>query len=113
MTKLTQTLQHWDTELFNQCLKLEIKTIESGVIPLQKATTQGGIVNESNLGITVLSHKENTNTINVHIGLFFTEIVPSCSCGDEPLEINNYCELELSINKSTAEANFTLIDDTN
>jgi hypothetical protein len=40
----------------------------------------------------------------VHVGVFFREIVGGCSCGDEPFAADGYCEIELRIDKETAEA---------
>jgi hypothetical protein len=113
MTKLIQTLNNWDTDSFSQTLKDEIKTIKADDLPLLKSTTQGGIVNTEKSGITILRKTETLNNIIVYIGMFFTEIVPSCSCGDDPMEANNYCEIEIKINKLNANTTFKLIDESN
>jgi len=110
MIKLPQSVKYWKTDLFNQTLKSEIAKINSTDLLIQNACTQGGVFKENSLSITVLAHDEDTNTIFIKIGLFFSEIVPSCSCGDDPLEINNYCECNISINKINTEATLTLMD---
>jgi len=88
MIKFSQTLENWQTDLFSQSLKKDIAGLKTGILPLQQATTQGGIVNDDHLTTTVLSHYKKENSIIISIGIFFTEIIPSCSCGYAPMGIN-------------------------
>ena len=46
--------------------------------------------------------------IQAKVGVFFNEIIGGCSCGDDPLSENAYCELQVSIDKVTAEAEFSV-----
>jgi len=113
MTTLSHSLKHWKTEQFTQTFKNEMTTVKSDNLPIHKATTQGGIVSDSNISLTILSMDENATEIIIKVGLFFTEIVPSCSCGDDPMEINNYCEMTVTIDKANAKTTFWLINDSN
>ena len=109
MVTLSKSLQAWKSEQFELVLKSEILALESGSLPLSRATTQGGVVDENSVSLSVLSSDEDDASINVVMAVFFSEIVGGCSCGDDPLEANGHCEMKLSIDKSTAMAEFTLI----
>ena len=42
--------------------------------------------------------------VQAKVGVFFSEIVGGCSCGDDPITVNAYCEILVSIDKKTAQA---------
>ena len=111
MTALPNALHHWKTEAFAQTLKAEIEGLKSAALPLEKALTQGGVVEDSDISVAVITTAEDEKVIEVKIGVFFTEIVAGCSCGDAPMSINAYCQLLVSLDKMTSEASFTLMPD--
>ncbi|MBE9516480.1 MAG: glucosamine--fructose-6-phosphate aminotransferase [Proteobacteria bacterium] len=106
MEKLAKSLRDWNTSAFSQTLKAEVEALKAGVLPLHHAVTQGGNVDDSNISVTVLYAKESEADIEVRAGIFFTEVVGGCSCGDDPFSVNAYCEMTLKIDKSTAETAF-------
>jgi hypothetical protein len=93
---------------FAQTLKAELLS-KVNVLPLQKAVSQSGIVDAGNVGITVLHFDDLGDCLQVSIGVFFTEIVGGCSCGDEPFPANGYCEMELTLDKKTAVVEFAVM----
>ena len=109
MAKLPKALESWPSKEFGQTLKHEIMALEQGALPLAKATSQGGVIAEGSISVTVLSVTDEPQKIKAVLGVFFTEIVGGCSCGDDPLEDNGHCEMSVAIDKSTAEAEFTLL----
>jgi len=109
MTTLSKSLAAWNLPAFKSIIKQELLSLKSGTLPLEKGTSQGGYVDESNLGATILGTTETPQTITVTAGLFFTEIVICCGCGDDPMPTNAYCELEIVIDKSNANSTFTII----
>jgi len=111
MIKLPQSLATFGTNQFNILLKQELAAIDKSELPLNRATTQGGLVNEEQVSILILTSIENTETIEIKLSVFFNEIVGGCSCGDPPMQINNHCEILLEINKQTANAKFILLQD--
>ena len=111
MTKFTAALSHWGCDSFAQTLKSEVERLTMGSLPLEKATTQGGHVDDSNISITVIDVAEQDHLIRAKVGVFFSEIVGGCSCGDEPVVENVYCEMVVSIDKETAEAELSLISE--
>lgn len=111
MKKIFNSIKHWPDESVKQEIKLELLNLEPGSLPLHLATTQGGIVNESNLGLTILSCSDMTDDIVIKAGVFFTEVIGGCNCDDDPIEIPAYCLISISINKTTAHAVFNLIEE--
>ena len=111
MITLEKSLNQWKTKLFNDTLKSEILSIEASRLPLHLATSQGGIINPSNIGLMILSTNEDTESLQVKIGFFFSEIVGGCNCDDDPVEFNCYAIFMLNIDKSSAICSFTLMPD--
>jgi hypothetical protein len=109
MTKLAESLRDWQSDSFTRTLKNEIAGLKPGTLPLYQGTTQGGIVDDSNITVTVMNVGEEDNSILATVGVFFDEIVGGCSCGDAPTSENAYCEIRVSINKLTAETEFDVI----
>ena len=108
MIKLTDSLKNWGSENFKKVLKQEIEALGNDVLPLNQATCQGGLADDSNISALINSVTENETQLVIKVGVFFNEIVAGCNCGDDPASENTYCELLVSIDKSTAEACFSL-----
>lgn len=109
MTRLPASRQQWQCAGFEKTLKTELEGLPAGTLPLERATSRGGIADDSDISVTVIEAVENTRSIQARAGIFFTEIVGGCSCGDDPFAENAYCEIRILIDKSTAEAEFELI----
>lgn len=109
MPRFPKSLHAWKSAAFAQTLKHEIQGLESGVLPLDKSVAQGGYVDDSNLSATVLGVTDDECAIHAHIGVFFTEVVASCGCGVEPMPTHAYCEMQVRIDRTTADAEFTLL----
>jgi len=104
--RLPASLRAWNTEDFLQVLKAEMRKLDSGVLPLFEGTTQGGQVDDSDIAITLLNASRNEAAVWLDVGVFFSEIVGGCSCGDDPVAGNAYCELRIRIDRATATADF-------
>ena len=111
MPKLPNSLRDWRTDNFALSLKSEIGKLHPGALPLDQGVSQGGYVDASDVTVTVLHAAEDDGSIRAKVGVFFTEIVASCGCGDEPMPTNAYCEIQVRIAKASAEAEFILIPD--
>jgi len=94
---------------FQATLKQQIKSLPSGSLPLEKGMAQGGYVDDSDIEVTILSSDETVELITVKLGVFFTEIVINCGCGDDPMSINAYCDMQMFINKKSYTATFSII----
>ncbi len=111
MPKFVNSLRDWNTDAFSRTLKQELEHLPSGTLPLDKGVAQGGMVDDSNLTASVLSVKENKTAIQAKAGILFTEIIINCSCGDDPMPTNAYCEIQILIDKNTAETEFSLLQE--
>lgn len=111
MITLLNSLHAWQSASFLQILKAELEQLAPGSLPLDKAVNQGGYVDDSHITATILSTEESAQTIHARAGIFFTEIVINCGCGDDPMETNTYCELRISIDKTSGQADFAVLQD--
>ena len=111
--QFNDTLNAWGLDSFQATLKAEIKNLESGILPLEKATTQGGMIDDSNISVSVLNKEEREDIIQIKTGVFFNEIIGGCNCDDEPHSENVYCEILISIDKLTARTVFEFLHDNN
>ncbi len=112
MIKLSSALNSWNTPDFKHILKREIEHLDAGKLPLQQGLSMGSYASEKNISITILAIKEDRDIIRVKTGIFFTGLIPGCSCADDPApnnEYSEYCEVQFDINKISAETSITLI----
>jgi hypothetical protein len=111
MSTLTAALRAWPSDDFARALKADLEALPAGTLPLHLATTQGGLVDDSDISVSVLTHTDDAAAIRARVGVFFTEAVGGCNCHDDPIRANGYCLLEVSIHKRTAAADFVLLPD--
>lgn len=108
--KLSDSLRAWDTAEFNHSFKREIQGLPSGTLPLQARGMQNGLVDDSDLSLTILQSVEAKEVLKIKAGVFFSEVIGGCSCGDEPAAENAYCEIWVCIHKNTAETSIFLAE---
>jgi hypothetical protein len=106
---LRQALQNWASELFEQSLKQELMALDPALLPLQQGVQQGGYADGSDRAFSLLTAVDCGLQVKVQVGVFFSEIISGCSCGDDPVTENAYCEFLLMIDKRTAETIIELI----
>lgn len=111
MTKFVAALGAWRSDGFGDALNREIRDLGTGVLPLASGVLQGGIVDGSSIRVTILRLADDDRAVHVEVGVFFTEVVGGCSCGDEPYESPAWCRLRISIDKATAEAEIVALTD--
>ena len=109
MTRLKLSLNDCRSGLFARQLKYELEHLQAGTLPLEQATTQGGQVDDSNIAANVIEVCEEGDWVRARVGIFFNEVVGGCSCGDDPLSVNAYCLIQVSIDRESAEAEFALL----
>ena len=111
--KLSKTLQFWGQADFKNILKDEIQSIDPILLPLQQGLSLSSYVGKTPFSVVILNVTEETNTLNIKTGIFYTGIIAGCSCSDDPSptdEQNEYCEILFSINKKSAGTDITLLD---
>ncbi|KVW94689.1 hypothetical protein [Thiobacillus denitrificans] len=106
MFKLPKALSAWNTDAFEQTLKIEIRNLGIDSLPLSHGLDMGGYVDNGHITIMVLRAVDVGVAIQCKVGIFFTEIVPCCGCPIEPMERDAYCVMQVRIDKSTADAEF-------
>ena len=111
MPKLPNSLRDWNSDLFSKTLKYEIENLEAGTLPLMKGVSHGGVSDDSDISVSVLSVTDHQKCIQANVGVFFAEILAGCSCGDEPMSMNAYCEIQVSVDKTTADTEFRVMTD--
>jgi len=109
MLKFPAALLDCQAIAFEKALKRELEGLPAGSLPLHRATTRGGYVDDRDISATVLQVQREGRHVQCKIGVFFTEIVVGCGCGDDPFPENAYCELMLRIDNTTGEADIEII----
>ena len=110
MIKLPKSIVCWGSDDFSSTFKKELVELGVSSLPIQKGITSGKFINDSEIGITILTTSENTLNIEMKIGILFSETQWGYCCGEEePMISNAYCEAYLSINKNTSEVEFEVL----
>jgi hypothetical protein len=108
VSALPKALAHWGQPGFETTLKDELKALDHRLLPLQDAVTEGGIVEAMAIDASILSSQQDNDFITIRASIFFNELVPSCSCGDEPVSKPVCCHLSIRIHRRSAAARFEL-----
>ena len=104
MLYLPRSLHAWGLPHFTATLTSELTAL-AGQLPIDRCATPGSRVESGSASLTVLAHGEKLPAaIRVSVGVFFTEIVASCGCGDEPFARPGYGELSIHIERATGAA---------
>lgn len=112
MIRLSKALSAWQTPEFNAVLKEEIEQLGADRLPLQQGLSRTSQVTEGRPGAVILRVTEEPDCLRVKAGLFYAGIIAGCSCADDPTPIDEqteYCELQIDIDKNTAETTITLL----
>jgi hypothetical protein len=104
--RVVRSLEAWGSDSFYRLLKEEIESLQPGALPLHAGVTRGGVVDDNELTATVLGASDEAGVLQARVGIFFTEIVAGCSCGDDPAAYNAYCEFLVTIDRQTAACAF-------
>ncbi|MDO8414506.1 MAG: hypothetical protein Q7S51_12045 [Gallionellaceae bacterium] len=111
MVQLDKALRAWGTPDFKAVLKQEIAHA-ADQLPLQQGLSSGNYVTDDPVTVMVNSVAEMENVIRVRAGIFYQGILGGCSCADDPTPTsasNEYCAVQLDIDKKTAATTVTLI----
>jgi len=111
--RLHNSIKAWGKTEFNDVLKLEIEQIDAAQLPLQQGLTISSYALHHKIQAMVLGSSDETNFIHARIGIFYTGIIAGCNCADDPSpaeENNEYCEVQVVINKTSAETTVQLLN---
>lgn len=113
MIHLSSALNAWGTADFEGVLKRELEQLEADQLPLQRGLSISSHVADTPFRVMVIRVSEDANALRARIGVFYSGIIGGCSCADDPTPVDEqseYCEVELAINKQTAETTVALLD---
>jgi len=113
MIRLAKAIEAWGTADFMDILKHEIEQLNAGQLPLQQGLSSTSYVADSQHKAMIIRVSEGDESIQVKAGIFYSGIIAGCSCADDPTPVdeqNEYCEVQIEINKQTAEAAVTLLE---
>ena len=112
MIRLTRSLNAWGTPDFVGTLKAEIEQLGAEQLPLQQGLSTSSYALDDKLNVRIISVSEEASFIRAKVGIFYSGITPGCSCADDPTPVEEqveYCEVQLDINKITAETTAALL----
>ena len=112
MIRLTNSLNTWGSPAFENSFRDEIEALDSEHLPLQQGLTQSSYVSDRGFSIVILNSFDTAGVIQVKTGVFYSGVIAGSCCSDDPTPLNEqteYCEMQVEISKSTAEAKITLL----
>jgi hypothetical protein len=112
MIRFIDALNAWGTPDFNAILRQEIERLTADQLPLQQGLSTGSHALDNRLRAMIISAADKGNTIRARAGIFYTGIIAGCSCADDPSPVNEeneYCEVQLDIDKATAATTVVLL----
>ena len=101
---LPTSLADLGSDRLAETLRREILALPPASPLLQRAASQGGIVQDGVRDATVLRIERRGTSATARVGIFFTEVVGGCSCGDGPFTADGYCELLIRMQEGGSEA---------
>lgn len=114
MIRLTETLSALRTPGLESTLKRELERLDATSLPLQQGLTRGSHVADDPFSVMVIGISEEAGYIRAKVGVAYSGIIAGCSCADDPTPIDTqpeYCELQVEIDKTTADTRVTLLVD--
>jgi hypothetical protein len=112
MLRLPESLAAWGSPGFPAALRRELEA-QAGLLPLQQALAGSSAVSGDRIEVMLIATDADASQIRARVGVFFSGIVAGCSCADDPTPVeaqNEYCELEIGIDRLTATACAALAD---
>jgi len=112
MIRLHEALAAWGSAAFHDILKSEIEQLAPGQLPLQQGLSVSSAVSNSPHTVRIIRFDDSPDCIRVRAGIFYSGVIAGCSCADDPTPVdeqNEYCEVQLEIDKRSAETRVTLI----
>lgn len=114
MIHLPESLAAWNSPRFQEVLKQELEQLGPRALPLQQGLSASSYAVDEQFQVMVISATESADTLRARVGIFFTGILSGCNCAGDPTPVepqNEYCELMIAIDKSTAQAAISLTNE--
>jgi len=81
-------------------------------LPLQQGLSSSSYALDDKLQVRIIGISEGADFIHAKLGIFYTGIIAGCNCADDPTPVeeqNEYCEVQLDIDKMTGETTVALL----
>lgn len=114
MIQLPDSLSAWNTADFKPALKRELEGLGPAGLPLQQGLSRSSYALDEPVTVVVMGADDEADAIRVRVGVFYSGIIAGCSCADDPTPVeamDEYCELEIVIDKTTAATRIELAAD--
>lgn len=114
MLRLTESLNAWGSSKFGDVLKQEVEKLDRQHLPLQQGLAATSHVSERPIQVMILGVAEEPECIRVRAGIFYTGVISGCNCADDPSPVdeqNEYCVVQIDIDRTTAESTVSLVKD--
>jgi hypothetical protein len=112
MLRFIDALNAWGSPEFRDALKREIERLTIEQLPLQQGLSSSSHALDDSLRAMIISVADEGDVIRARAGIFYSGIIAGCSCADDPTPItaqSEYCEVQLDIDKATAETRLVLL----
>lgn len=114
MIQFPNVLKAWGNVNFNSVLKKHIEQLGADQLPLQQGLSKAAYAMDDSLQVMIIHVSEGPHSIRVKAGIFYTGITTNCNCADDPTppgEYNEYCVVQIEIDKNNAEITISLLPD--
>ncbi len=114
MLYLPESAIAWGSPGFREVLKREIEQRCVGQLPLQQELSASSYALDDAFEVMIISVTDEPGLIHAKAGVFYSGITAGCSCPGDPTPVmpqSEYCELRLTIDKTTALATVTSSQD--
>ncbi len=113
MMRLDNAVRAWGTPGFEAVFKQEVAQ-RSAELPLQQGLTAGSYVLDDPVTVVINHVEEGGGRLSVQAGIFYKSMITGCSCEGDPTptpENDEYCEVQLDIDKATGAVAVSLVPD--
>lgn len=97
---------------FKKAIKAEIEQLSYRELPLQQGLARSSVVSDDPITAIIISVEEQTATVLVKCGIFYSGIIGGCNCSDDPTPPNTeqeHCELLFEIARESGQASVTIV----
>ncbi|TQV61715.1 MAG: hypothetical protein FNT29_10835 [Halothiobacillaceae bacterium] len=114
MLRLEATLKAWDMPDFKTVLRDELVETRALERPMQLGLTYGTVALPEGLKFVVLEAHDDDTRIRIHGGVHYSSVTTGSNCIDAPSplsEMPEYVEVDIVIDRATADATVSLAAD--
>jgi len=110
--QLDRVARAWGTPACRDVLKEELEQLGVEQLPLQQGLSQSSYACDDSLKAVIISMSEVSGVIHARAEIFYSGIIPGCSCADDPAPADEYaehCTVQIAVDRQTAETVIKLL----